>query len=232
MHPNEIKIALKSLFKFLTEEDLEFLSKANEDINVLITRVLDNNYKPITIEIKDIELKRTAACLYKKDLNYPELFFNKSFYEENIPEGYVENLRAKAHALHDEAAALINKGASNRAFAVEYCIEADKKRELANSINREAALIIMNLSLTNRYKNPEYVSKHKKNGVIDLHGLYKQEALNFIDDLYQKWNFDEINLVTGSKMKNRTLRPAIEEWFEKNKFSWIDLGALIKGKKK
>lgn len=241
MTPDEIKLHLKGMFEWLTEEDLTFLANANEDINVLITRILDNNYKPITLDIKEIEITEAPKATYGKSLKYPEVFditYKSSLIKEKIecwrdnPVVYVRN---EALEIHKEASELMEKG--HKKFATEYFIEADKKREIADFYNRQAAIEIMKCSIRNFNKEKEIVtynktqSKSESKGSIDLHGLFKKEALDFVEDLYKMWDFTEINFVTGQKMKNRTLRPALEEWFEEHGFKHYDLDALIKGKK-
>ncbi|OQS55045.1 hypothetical protein EHP00_1811 [Ecytonucleospora hepatopenaei] len=244
MTPEEIRNILKEMFNWLTQEDLDFLSNSGEEINTLITRVLDNNYKPITLDIKDIEIVKKEPIQYKKELHYPEVFdkcYKSTFTNgliDKIDDNIIVDIRNQAKSINQEAIECIEKGHKNREFTTEYLIKADTLKEEANRLNREAAILIMKLSLRNRKTEKECVfyRKHKSKtqnmSLIDLHGLYKNEALMFVEDLYTVYNFTEINFVTGQKTKNRTLRPVLEEWFEKNGFVHYDLGAIIKGKKK
>ncbi|EED43603.1 hypothetical protein EBI_23150 [Enterocytozoon bieneusi H348] len=74
MTPLEKKKYLKELFFFLTTDDLEYLISTGDDINNLITRVLDNNYKPLILDIKDLASNTYTKINYKKDLSYPEVY--------------------------------------------------------------------------------------------------------------------------------------------------------------
>lgn len=229
MTPLEKKKYLKELFFFLTTDDLEYLISTGDDINNLITRVLDNNYKPLILDIKDLASNTYTKINYKKDLSYPEVY-NTTTLNDNFD--MIDDYRLRASMLHNEANELLSKGRKNKLFSVEYGSEADKKREEANEYDRKAAILIMKKSIKDRNLNKEYQSSKHKSCLIDLHRLYVKEALLFINDLYLMWNFKEINFVTGQKQKNKTLRPAVEQWFKQHDFNYYDLGAIIKGKKK
>lgn len=227
MTPDQKIHHLSELFPHLTENDLKYLSTTGEDINVLITRVLDNNYKPLILDIKDLASIKYNKTVYKKSLNYPEVF------DLTYPADFskINQLRARASNIHEEANVLHRKASLSKLTAVEYSSEADRLREEASVYDREAAILVMKQSVENKNHDPEYQSKNKRGYLIDLHGLYTKEAIGFMDDLYTVWKFEEINFVTGQKMRNKRMRPVVEQWFVSHGFEHFDIGALIRGRK-
>ncbi|KAL6122049.1 hypothetical protein NUSPORA_00936 [Nucleospora cyclopteri] len=217
MSPEDKREFLLELFNFLTEEDLNFLISTEEDVNTLITRVLDKNYKPLKLDVKELASVPRSATVYKNPLKYPEVF---ELYYNQVD---IDEFRLKAARIYDEATELMKKSTENPKFSIEYVCEADRKREIAKEYDRMAAINVMRESIKNI---------RKKTDDIDLHRLYIREAIDFINDLYIKWSFDSISLVTGQRQKNKRLRPAIEKWFEEHGFSWQDQFAIIKGFRK
>lgn len=210
----KIKEVLMDIFKDLSEEQASYLASTGDDINVLITRVLDKNIERITIDIKDMTRNPKSVQICEYNFNYPEVFESKVRIDmhENVQE-----LRKKASKLYQEA----SKSSLN-AYTHEYeeCrshfgIESDNIRDEANALNRKAALIIMRKAL-------------ESNGPIDLHGLHVNEALGFVKDIYHFYNFKDIRFITGQNYKSLKIRPAITEWLIKQNYTVVDEGPIIR----
>lgn len=210
----KIKETLMDIFTDLSEEQASYLASTGDDINILITRVLDKNIDKIKIDIKDIVRKPKSVQSCEYNFNYPEVFDNK--YRINIHDNPSE-LRKRASKLYEEASKCSLKAHTHE---YEKCrshfgIQSDNIRDEANALNRKAALIIMRKAL-------------ESNGPIDLHGLHVNEALGFVKDIYHFYNFKDIRFITGQHYKSLKIRPAITEWLVKHNYTVVDEGPVIR----
>lgn len=214
-----LKGNLKELFPELTEPQLEFLVGTSDDINVLITRVLDKNIEPPKFELRELVRTSYAQPQIKHTYNYPEVFARNCMINMHQD---IEFLRKQASLAQAEAIQLVKQAVGHpiKETRGHFSIEAEKKKQIAQSFRREAAIVSMRKIVEN---NTE---------VIDMHGFTVQEALQFMDDLLHFKRFTEIQVITGQKYNSSKLRPALEEWFNKKQFIWIDAGPSLKAKKK
>lgn len=203
---------LLEMFPHLKRAQAESLAATEDDLSVLVTRVLDNNLEVPSIELKDIVRNSRSLCSYKREYNYPEVF--QPLYRDLHVS--VKELRAKASQLHKKASENTKDAINHRVKSARphYSIEADDLRSEANELNKRAAMLIMRQSL-------------ERDGPVDLHGLYVNEAISFIEDLYAFYNFKKITFATGRKYNSPRLRPAVEEWLVKNNFIISDEGPCI-----
>lgn len=214
MDKQQIKNSLMEMFPELSSSQADMLSSTGDDINVLITRILDNNIDGPTIELKEIAVNSRSNQKYEHELNYPEVF--KINNEIDMHQD-VKSLRQRASKLLEEAS-----NYSIKAYSTEfkecksyYGIEADGIREQANEYNRQAAIILMRRAI-------------ESNESIDLHGLQVEEALAFVKDLYHFNHFKEIKLITGQKYKSLRIRPVITKWLIDQNFTVVDDGPMIR----
>lgn len=211
MDKNEKMNVLMELFPQLKEEQARNLANNGDDINVLITRVIDNNIECPSVPIKELSVNPQRNPKYTHEYNYPEIFQPYMHIEK-----CVESLREKAAEYSKRAENNGKLGATHliKEARSHYLIEADEQREIAKEKNREAAMIILRRAL-------------ESNGPLDFHGLFVKEALLFLEDYYRYKKFDSLRIVTGRKYNSSKLRPAIEEWFKKKGFYVIDEGPVI-----
>lgn len=198
----DVRRNLKELFPHLTDMQVSALAKYGDDLNILITRVLDNNIDPPTFEIKELAICASTRYEPEAELNYPEVFEHKVDMHSSI-----EDLRSRAAELNREAAELTKSAINHRIKQARhyFSIEASEKRERAAALNRRAALVLMEKCIGNT-------------GPIDLHGFTVKEATAFMDDLLRLKKFSRIELVTGQVHSSLRIRPAMEEWFQRNGF--------------
>lgn len=213
-----IKQQLKELFPHLKNETLNFLASTGDDINVLITRIIDNNIDPPSFFLNELVRTNYPKANVGHAYNYPEVFTDHC--SINMHQD-IKGLRMKASALVKEANELTKKAISHPIKEARYhfSIESNNKREIAKEINREAVTIMMRKIVENI-------------GPIDLHGFTVEECLGFMDDLLYFKRFTEIQVITGQKYNSMKIRPAMERWFEKNNFMWWDAGPGISARKK
>ncbi|KAI4292552.1 hypothetical protein PAPHI01_1826 [Pancytospora philotis] len=214
MDPKQLQRALMEMFPKLTEAQARSLVLTGDDFSVLVTRVLDNNIGAPMVPLKEMTYRGRAAPKVPRVYNYPEVF--RPVYANR--HGNVEELRHEAGALHREAEQSAKYGSGQRAPEVRthYGIENDVLRERAGHFNREAAMLIMRRSL-------------EQGGPIDLHGLYVNEALKFLDDYLVRYRPKDIVLVTGRQYNSARLRPAVEKWLKDNNFMVHDEGPSLHG---
>lgn len=217
MDREEIKEALLAMFPKLTREQARGLAATGDDISVLVTRVLDNNIDAPSVPIREIAWRGPAVWSYSTPYNYPEVFRSR-FRDVSA---CVEDLRKEAAKLFRAASAAGQSALGHpiKPARTHYSIEADELRSDAEVLNRRAAMLLMRRSL-------------ESGGPVDLHGLFVNECLGFLDDLLRFYRFREVVLVTGRKYNSSKLRPAVEEWLIKNHFSIIDEGPALRGIKK
>lgn len=214
----EIVESLAEMFPDVKKSQIRNLVKSGDDINVIITRILDNNIENHTYDLKDLVSCNKTIYTPTKIYNYPEVFEKISGI--SVLED-VNSIRKKASKLYEESNSLIKNAISHeiKSTRIYYSIEAQNKRDEADSLNRKAAMILMRRAV-------------ESNGAIDLHGLCVKEAQMFIDDLYTFRNFKEITVVTGQAYKSKKLRPAMEKWFKDHGFTVVDKGASLYASKK
>lgn len=218
MDRHTLREQLKELFPHLKNENLDFLSSTGDDINVLITRVLDNNIEPPSFYLNELVRTNYPQISVKYSFNYPEVF--EDYSTINMHQD-IKGLRAEASILIQEANELTKKAISHpiKETRYHYSIEANNKREHAKEINRKAVAILMRKIVENT-------------GPIDLHGFTVDECIKFMDDLFYFKKFTEIQVITGQKYNSMKIRPAMEKWFEKNNFVWWDAGPGLFAKRK
>lgn len=206
------------MFPHLEERKAELLSKTGDDLSVIVTRIIDNNIDPPSVEVKDFTRAQSTKYVKTKCYNYPEVFLRNCNVDLHLD---VSFLRRQAAILNKEAADLGKKAMSFEIKEARYhfSIEAEKKREKAKELNYKAGLILMR-------KNIE------KNGDIDLHGFTVEEAGKFIDDLYVFKKFDKIRFITGQAYNSQKIRPMVVEWLDKHGFNVYNEGAVVFGVKK
>lgn len=213
---DNIKKSLMEMFPELDEKKAELLAKTNDDINILITRVLDNNIDPPSLDMKELCPGNRTRYIEKKNYNYREAF------EENIDMHVdISYLRRQASTLNKEASELLKQGGCHaiREARSYYIIEADKRLEKAKELNRKAAVVLMRRSL-------------ESTDAIDLHGFTIDETVKFMDDLYLFKRFNKIKVITGQKYNSLKIRPAVEEWFKKHGFDCYEQGPCVLAIKK
>lgn len=200
------KSFIKEIFPFLNNEDIENLFVSSEDMNIIITKILDNNYKGINVNLKDITQVKKIQKQIKKDLYYPELFYKQ---ETDVYDGDID--RRKAEELYSQIKLLKNKlNFCKDKRVLEYqSEEIQQMYEELDKLNRKRALMILSKSLLNA-KN------------IDLHGLYTKEALMFLSDYIQMYCPKEINLITGRDGNSQSLRPSVINFLENKGFKVVD----------
>lgn len=199
---DEVRRGLKELFPHLTDMQLDVLAKSGDELNILITRVLDDNIDPPTLEIKELVMCASAKYEPEVELNYPEVFEHRTDAQLSI-----DGLRSRAAELYHEASYLAKDAIHHRIKQARhyFSIEADGKREKAAALDRKAAMMLMEKCIDGP-------------GPIDLHGLTVKEAVAFMDDLLKLKKFSRIEVVTGQAHRSLRIRPAMKEWFERNGF--------------
>lgn len=218
MDRKALKEQLKELFPHLKESEADLLVSTGDDINILITRVLDNNIEAPSLQLKELVRTNYAPTRITHTYNFPEAFISQS--SINMHQD-VRGLRAQASSLNLEANEFTKQAIGHPVKEARYhfSIEAEAKRTLAKKINREAALILMRKIV-------------EGTGPVDLHGFSVEEALLFMDDLLYFRKFTEIQVITGQRYNSAKIRPALQEWFVKNKFMYSDAGPGLIAKKK
>ena len=204
--------ALLEMFPHLKASQAESLAATGDDLSVLVTRVLDDNVEAPSVELKEIVRSSRGVCSYEREYNYPEVF--QPLYKDLCAS--VQELRAQASKLYREADRNTGEAIGHRMKCTRshYSIEADDLRARAGDLNKRAAMLIMRQSL-------------EKSGPVDLHGLYVNEAILFIEDLFRFYNFKTVTFATGRKYNSPKLRPAVEEWLTKHGFMVSDEGPCI-----
>ncbi|KAM0680268.1 hypothetical protein GINT2_001653 [Glugoides intestinalis] len=208
---NNTKKSLMEMFPDLDEKKAELLTKTSDDINILITRILDNNIDPPTFDMKELCLGSRTRYVEKKNYNYQEAF--ESNIDMHVDIAY---LRKQAAELNKEAAELSKQGVYHdiREARSHYIIEADERIEKAKELNRKAAIILMRRNL-------------ESTDAIDLHGFTADETVKFMDDLYLFKRFSKIKVVTGQRYNSLKIRPAVEEWFKRHGFDCYEQGPCV-----
>lgn len=207
---------LLEIFPHLTKEQAKSLAASNDSFSVLVTRVLDNNIERPYTDLKDLTKSTRSTQSIQKEYNYPEIFCRMF---EDI-HASVGSFRKRATDLYEQAQMIqCATRYKFRSAHTYYSIEADDIRAMAEDYNRRAAMLIMRQAL-------------EQNKTVDLHGLYVNEALLFLDDLYLFYNFNHITLITGRKYNSLKLRPAVEKWLRKNDFIVSDEGPSLYATKK
>lgn len=215
--------SLKELFPDIAEEKLINLVNSGDDINILITRILDENIDPPNINLKDLALVKnstfsnsTFSIEYEKEYNYPEIFEKRNSYIYNEKEYY--EYRRLASLIYSEAYNLPTCGQKSRRALNHYLIKSDNIRKEAEMYDKKAALLLISRELNSGVRK-------------DLHGFKLKEAIMFMDDYYKFKKFKYIEIITGQIKMNSKIRPAIQDWFIKNGFSYGDVGPIITGTK-
>lgn len=206
---------LLEMFPNLTKRQAMNLANSGDDINILITRVLDNNIENPVHNVKDMFYRGKTKYVPVLDLNFPEVFKRHSSIDSSLD---VKDIRKEAAALNEEAYGLTKLaiGHEIKSTRIHYSIEAGERRQVAAELNKKAALSLMRKVVESA-------------GPVDLHGFTVKEAILFMDDLYKIRKFERIEVVTGQAYKSSRLRPAIKEWLERHGFTSSDLGPSILG---
>ncbi|WUR02527.1 SMR domain-containing protein [Vairimorpha necatrix] len=189
----EEKLFVKDMFPHLTKEDIENLFISSNDINIIITKILDGSYKGINLNMKELSIVNFRQKKQEADLYYPELFNNKGV---DVSSGDLD--RQKTDAIFSRIKNIKNKlNICKDKKVLEY--QTEEKQKLYSELedlNRKRALMILNKSL-------------QKPGMIDLHGLYTKEALMFASDYIKIYNPKQINFITGCSGNSQSLRPSL-----------------------
>ncbi|ELA41182.1 uncharacterized protein VICG_01781 [Vittaforma corneae ATCC 50505] len=247
MESEDIKKCLLELFPKLDENRAKFLATTGDDINVLITRVLDNNIDPPTVEIKDfcrvdshIEDNKSLyhakphynnkhnACYLSAQQSIQTTASNISLYDNyNYPEVFEKTCSIDMHVdvehLRKKAADL-NKQAS-RLYA-ESAVHQFKQARCyfgmqADEKGERAKELNRKAAMVLMRRIVE------GSGAVDLHGFTVEEASKFMDDLYKFRRFKKIKVITGQVHNSARVRPAMKRWFERNSFRCYDDGPCI-----
>lgn len=212
----KIMLKLLEMFPQLTREQAISLASSNDDFSILVTRVLDNNVERPYTDLANITLCNQSNYPIPIEYNYPEVFC-RVFHDIHASSN---DFRKKAAELFERIRIRgCNVGHKFRPAQTHYSIESDDIRAMAEDYNRRAAMLLMRHTL-------------ETGKALDLHGLYVNEALLFLDDLYLFYRFTDITLVTGRKYNSPKLRPAVEKWLHKNNFIVIDEGPSLRGSKR
>lgn len=205
------------MFPKLTKQQVRCLAATGDDFSVLVTRVLDNNIDAPSVPVSSIAYSCPKSWVCEVPYHYPEVF---QPYFADIQE-CVERLRAEALQLHEQARSHGRSAVGHpvRPARAHYSIEADNARNKAGDLNRRAAMLLMRRSLEN-------------SGPIDLHGLYVDEALCFLEDLVRFNRPREMVIVTGRKYNSSRLRPAVEKWLTGCGFTCMDEGPSLRAVRK
>lgn len=209
----ELEKCLLEMFPELTKKQAHGLLKSGDDVNVIITRILDNNIESPTYDLKDLVRHNRTECMRLTTYNYPEIFEHMLLPSDSAD---VKQLREEASKLTEESVSLVKNAINHeiKSARIFYSIEAQEKREKASELNREAALAVMRMAALS-------------SGPIDLHGLTVNEATGFMEDLLKFRKFKEITVVTGQIHKSSRLRPAIVAWFHSHGFVTSDRGPSL-----
>jgi len=230
----DVKNLLMELFPELSEEQADALARTGDDISVLITRVLDNNVDPPTVDIKelyrgDISSAPILQCEKSRDGVHSAYYSSrlkspapqagvaaKAARSEvaehyNYPEAFEPNtpidMHADVKALRRRAGEVMRSG----------------RREEARSLNRAAALVLM--------RRVVELFRVGEEGVLDLHGLTVEEAGKFMDDHFRfSHGFrgcERIRVVTGQEFNSKRIRPAVKEWAAGKGLECEDEGAAV-----
>lgn len=207
--------ALMEMFPHLSREQATKLADSGDDISVLVTRVLDNNIDRPFAFLSDATVHSRSAPRIYREYNYPEIFQARYSDPSDHPA-----LREKARDFFEKARGYRRETSQFRMRGARefYSVEADDLRARARDCNRRAAVLIMREALGMGWP-------------IDLHGLYLEEAIGFIDDLYARVPFREASFITGSEYNSTRLRPAVTQWLQKRHFRVLDEGPLVRGTK-
>lgn len=211
---NEERQFIKDMFPHLDEEIINRLFLSSQDINIVITKILDNNYDGLHLNIKDLSITKLHQNIHKKEYYYPELF-NNSFID--VTDG--DKDREYVIQLYNKIKYYKNKECicKDKKMTFFYQQEIEKLHEEIEKRNRKRVLAILKNSL-------------KKPDMIDLHGLYTKEALMFICDYITFYNPQEINLVTGREGHSQSLRPSIINYLRQRNYKvLLNDSPIIKG---
>lgn len=214
---NEERNFIKEMFPHLNDEIINRLFLSSKDINIVITKILDNNYDGLYLNLKDLTVNQIHQNIHKKNFFYPELF-NNSFID--VKEGdknhdYVINLYEKIKYFKNKSCICKDKR-----LAQFYQQEIEKLHLEIDKRNRKRVLAV----LKNTLKKPE---------MLDLHGLYTKEALMFISDYITFFKPLEINLVTGREGHSNSLRPSVIAYLKQHNYKVVmDDSPCVKGTKK
>lgn len=209
----KLKSQLMEMFPKLTETQAESLISTGDDINIIITRILDNNIEGPVLEIKDLIAAPVFTESPKPVYNYPEVFDGGNGVDMHQD---VRVLRSKAAAINERVRLLKMQAVSHeiKSSRTYFSIEADNLKEEADALNRTAAAITMKRSLD-------------AGGPIDLHGLTVAEVLKFMDDLHRFSRFKSAVFITGKKFNSQKIRPAVEKWLVEHGYSIKEEGPCI-----
>lgn len=217
MNIDQVKEFVKEMFPDVENEDIDYLVRTNSNIDAVVNKILSGEYKGFRINLKDLVVKPPfGANSMTLDLYYPEIFKN-NFIDEHVD---VEEMRRKAHATYKRARECSRKELTykNRLAKEYYTDEIEKLVEEAKKWNRKAALVIIKKSI----KTPQ---------LLDLHGLYVEEALMFLSDFTNKINPREFGVVTGREKVEGSLRPSIISFLKKRNYLVSEDGPCVYGRK-
>lgn len=254
MESKDIKKYLLELFPKLDEDRAELLAKTGDDINVLITRVLDDNVDPPTVEVK-------SFCRVDSRIRDGGLLCHTESYYNNKHNVYYSSNLDFQQPIGPVALSIDVHGSYNypevfeRACNIDMHVDVEYLRKEAAALNRQASMLheemYQHQCKQERYSFGALAHEKKEkarelniraaivlmrrivegNGAVDLHGLTASEAYGFIDDFYRFKSFERIRVITGQAYNSTKIRPAMERWFERNGFRCYDDGPCIVGVK-
>ncbi|EOB12531.1 Ubiquitin system component Cue [Nosema bombycis CQ1] len=209
---------IKEMFPDLDDVIIKrLLDSTNNNVDLVVTKILDGTYKGIHFNIKDInsiKIKKPICKqpIFKKDLYFPELIEDFSSIQEEID---IEKNRKEIKRLNNKILEFKSNSNYKLRQASEYYSEviSEIKRDI-DKLNRECTLSILKKTL-------------KEPGALDLHVLYTKDALRFIDDYLRIYEPKVLKLITGSEESSLSLRPSLIKFFKEKKYTVQDEGPCL-----
>lgn len=213
MDINKVKEFVKEMFPDVGDDDVDYLVRTSPNVDAIVTKILTREYKGFNISLKDLVLTpRQSSGTASPELYYPEIF-NNSFIDEHVD---VQDIRRRASALYEKAEYYSSKRTEYKTRQARdyYSEETERLVEEARMLNRKAALVIIKKSIG----NPR---------LLDLHGLYVQEALMFLSDFIGKIGPREFGVVTGQEKAEGTLRPSVIALLRRRRYMVEEKGPCL-----
>lgn len=212
MDINQVKEFIEEMFPHVNNDDVDYLIRTNSNVDMIVTKILTNEYKGFKINLKELVIKPSRSVIEVQELYYPEIF-NNNFIDEHID---IQKVREEAQDLYKKANEYSKKGTNykTRQSRDYYNEEINELIEKAKRLDRKAALVIIKKSIS----NPHF---------IDLHGLYVQEALMFLNDFVNKIKPKKFNVITGQEKIEGNLRPSVISLLKKRNYIVIPEGPYL-----
>lgn len=216
-----MRLFLMEMFPHLNHDVVDMYVASGDSLDKIVCDITENRPPPITLSVEEClaNLERSVKlrkkeCVLPRQFNFPEIF-GGGFADTKVDPF---KLRKRASELYAKAKEHRNK--IRKGTAGYYIEEADKCTELANKIRRQASVVILQNMLN-----------ENKSGTIDMHNLYVDEAILFLED-YTRKGPSSFVVVTGRAGNSQRMRPAVKKFLEAHRYTVKEDGPFLVVKKK